>query len=257
MTVHLERDRRHDRRSRSTTTAAGFDPARPRDLRRAASGSCRCASGRPTSAARSSIESELGGGTTVRAQGAGGMSDADPAADRRRPPGGARGPALVPRRRDGLRGGRARPPTSTARSPRPSALQPDVVLLDLVMPGGGGVAALPAPAGARPRARASSCSPASAPTTRPWRRCGPAPRLARQGRAAGRARVGDPHRAPRRLRARPRGGRPRAVGGHQPAGDPTPASTSSRRASARCWRCSARGSPTRSWPLGSSWPRRP
>ena len=61
--------------------------------------------------------------------------DRHPAADRRRPPGGARRAARDVRRRPGVRGRSARRPTAPRRSTLAEALRPDVVLMDLRMPG--------------------------------------------------------------------------------------------------------------------------
>ena len=149
-------------------------------------------------------------------------------------------PRLARRPRGRGRGGRRRRRGRASRR----ELAPDVVLLDLVLPGGGGVAALPrllaldpAPQvliltsfGADEQALAAVRAGASG-----W---------LGQGRAPGRARRRHPHRPPRRLRARPRHRRAgcsprcRSPGGGDPGLDQlTPAS-------ARCSPCSAWACPT-------------
>ena len=208
--------RRRTCRSRSTTTAVASTP-RPRDRSAAARPGVDARSGPPTSEDRSSIESDAGTRhLRERQRVAGGMTDGIRSwLSSTTTPWCERASARSSARGMGSRWS-ARPPTSTARCAAPAPAPGRRA----ARPGDARRrwrAALPLLLGARPAPRVIVLTSFGA-DDQALARCGPARRVARQGRAAGRARVGHPHRAPRRVRARPRRRRPGAGRGRQPRG---------------------------------------
>ena len=227
--IEVRLGRRRHAVLRSTDDGCGFDPP-----------ARRCAGQRLGLTSMEERATELGGHArpSPRARRRhdrppGGRRRRDPRPARRRPRRGAPGPAHVPRPPGGHRGRRRGRATARPRVDAARRTDPDVILLDLVMPRLDGVGALKRLRDtARARDRADELRRRRQALRGTARRRGGLPA---QGRRARGARARDPRRARRQRAARRRRSPPASSRRSPPAAARRPRSTTSPPASATCW----------------------